>query len=101
MDKTRQLLDYLVSQEEAMLTYLASKMVLAVPRDAGYLNEPNARSRTGGHFFLSNHATHPPNNRAILNLAQIIKHVMLSKTEAELGAKENRPSYEIDWPCSS
>ena len=86
MAKAKQLLDYLASQEEAILTYSASKMVLAVHSDAGYLNEPNARSRAGGHFFLSNHAAHPPNNGAILNLAQIIKNVMSSATEAELGA---------------
>ena len=61
-------------------------MVLAVHSNAGYLNEPNARSRAGGHFFLSNHAAHPPNNGAILNLAQIIKNVISSATEAELGA---------------
>ena len=86
MAKAKQLLDYLASQEEAILTYSASEMVLAVHSDAGYLNEPNARSRAGGHFFLSNHAAHPPNNGAILNLAQIIKNVMSSATEAELGA---------------
>ena len=86
--KTRQLLDYLASQEEAVLTYTASEMVLAVHSDAGYLNEPNTRSRVGGHFFLflSNHFAHPPNNGAILNIAQIIKNVMSSATEAELGA---------------
>ena len=86
MAKAKQLLDYLASQEKAILTYSASEMVLAVHSDAGYLNEPNARSRAGGHFFLSNHAAHPPNNGAILNLAQIIKNVMSSATEAELGA---------------
>jgi hypothetical protein len=84
--KTKQLLDYLASQEEAILTYSASDMVLAVHSDAGYLNEPEARSRAGGHFFLSNNATIPPNNGAILNIAQIIKNVMSSATEAELGA---------------
>ena len=38
MAKTKQLLDYLASQEEAILTYSASNMVLAVHSDAGYLN---------------------------------------------------------------
>ena len=86
MAKTKQLLDYLVLQEEAILTYLASKMVLAVHSNTGYLNEPDARSRAGGHFFLSNHTAHQPNNKAILNITQIIKNVMSSATEAELGA---------------
>ena len=86
MARAKHLLDYLASQEEAVLTYSASNMVLAVHSDAGYLNEPNARSRAGGHFFLSDHSTYPPNNGAILNIAQIIKNVMSSAAEAELGA---------------
>jgi hypothetical protein len=40
-------LDYMESQEEAVLTYKASDMVLAVHSNASYLSEPKARSRTG------------------------------------------------------
>ena len=83
---TIQLLDYLASQEDAVLTYNASDMILAVHSDASYLSEPKARSRAGGHFFLSTSANVPPNNGAILNIAHIIKHVMSSATEAELAA---------------
>jgi len=86
LQRAHQLLHYLASQEEAILTYSASDMVLAVHSDAGYLNEPNARSRAGGHFFLSKDVLHPPNNGAILNIAKIIKNVMSSAAEAELGA---------------
>ena len=86
MDQTHQLLDYLSHQEEAVLTYNASDMKLAVHSDASYLSEPQARSRAGGHFFLSNNAAVPPNNGAVLNIAHIIKHVMSSATEAELAA---------------
>ena len=86
LTQTKQLLDYLASQEEAVLTYSASEMVLAVHSDAGYLNEPKARSRAGGHFFLSNNNDIPPNNGAVLNIAHIIKHVMSSATEAEMAA---------------
>ena len=86
MKQTKQLLDYLASQEEAVLTYSASDMILAVHSDAGYLNEPKAKGRAGGHFFLSNNTDIPPNNGAILNIAHIIKHVMSSATEAELAA---------------
>ncbi|EJK63093.1 hypothetical protein THAOC_16272 [Thalassiosira oceanica] len=84
MAQAKQLLDYVASQEEAVLTFSASEMKLAVHSDAGYLNEPNARSRAGGHFFLSNDADVPPNNGAILNISHVIKHVMSSATEAEL-----------------
>ena len=84
MKHTKQLLDYLATQEEAVLTYNASEMKLAAHSDASYLSEPKARSRAGGHFFLSNNAEIPANNGAILNIAHIIKHVMSSATEAEL-----------------
>ena len=60
-------------------------MVLAVHSNASYLSEPNARSRVGGHFFLSNDDTIMPNNGAVLTVAQIIKTVMSSAAEAELG----------------
>ena len=52
MERVRQLLDYVASQEEAIITYHASDMVLAVHSDVGYLNESKSRSRVGGHFFL-------------------------------------------------
>ena len=84
MKQANQLLDYLASQEEAVITYNSSDMVLGVHSDASYLSEPKARSRAGGHFFLSNNSNVPPNNGAILNIAHIIKHVMSSATEAEL-----------------
>jgi hypothetical protein len=86
MEKTLQLLNYIATQEEAVLTYSTSGMKLAVHSDANYLSEPQARSRAGGHFFLSNEATIPANNGAVLNIAHIIKHVMMSATEAELAA---------------
>jgi len=40
MRYTLQLLDYLATQEDAMLSYHASDMVLAVHSEAGYLSEP-------------------------------------------------------------
>jgi hypothetical protein len=48
MKQTMQLLDYLASQEEAIITYNASEMILAAHSDASYLSEPQARSRAGG-----------------------------------------------------
>jgi hypothetical protein len=61
-------------------------LILAAHSDASYLSKPNARSRAGEHFFLSNNAEIPPNNGAVLNIAHVIKHVMTSATEAELAA---------------
>jgi hypothetical protein len=60
-------------------------MVLAMHSDASYLNKPNARSRAGGHHYLSKNTRFPANNGAILNLAKIIKAVMSSAAEAKLG----------------
>jgi hypothetical protein len=81
-----QFLDYVGSQEEAVLRFNASNMILAVHSNASYHSEPKARSCAGGHFFLSNDAAIPTNNGAVLNIAHIIKHVMSSVTEAELAA---------------
>ena len=86
MEKVDQFLDYAASQEEAVLTYHASDMVLAIHSDASYLSESKARSRAGGHFFMSKDVAFPPNNGAVLNIAQIMKSVMSSAAEAEIGA---------------
>ncbi len=86
METVKHLLDYCAMQEEAINTYSASKIILNVRSDAGYLNENKACSQAGGHFFLSNNDTSPPNNRAILTNTTIIKAVMSSVAEAELGA---------------
>jgi hypothetical protein len=61
-------------------------MILVVHSDAGYCNKKKLRSQARGHFFLSNKDKFPPNNDAILTNATIIKAVMASAAEAELGA---------------
>jgi hypothetical protein len=86
MERVKQLLDYCASQEEVVLTYHASDMVLAIHSDAGCLNESKVRSRAGGHFFMSSNLQNPQNNGAVLTIAQIIDVVMSSAAEAELGA---------------
>ena len=52
MKRTKQILDYVSTQDEAILTYTASNMLLAAHSDAGYLNETNSKSRAGGKFLL-------------------------------------------------
>ena len=86
MTNIRQFLDYATTHPDAIVTYHASNMVLAAHSDASYLSEANARSRAGGHFFMSNDTPRPPNNGAVLTTAQIIKAVMSSAAEAEIGA---------------
>jgi hypothetical protein len=86
MKRVQHFLDYAATQEPAITTYRASDMVLAIHSDAGYLNEEGARSRAGGHHFLSENVDNPSNNGAIYNEASIIKAVMSSAAEAEIGA---------------
>ncbi len=83
MQQTLQLFDYLATQENAVLSYHASDMVLALYINASYLSKPKAGSQASGHFLLSSNTTVPPNNGAILNIAHIIKSVMFSATETE------------------
>ena len=85
MRRMKQFLDYAASQEEPVLTYRASDMILAGHSDAGYLNERRARSRVGGHWFCSEDRDIPNDNGAVLNIAQVIKAVMSSAAKAELG----------------
>jgi hypothetical protein len=60
MALVKQLLDCCASQEEAIMTFKASNMILQVHSDAGYANKKKTRSRVGGHFFISNKDTSPP-----------------------------------------
>ena len=88
------LLNYAATNPDATVRYIASDMCLKIHSDASYLSEPKARSRAGGHFFLSSNqltppsatSIPPPRNGAIHTLCQIMKVVLASATEAELGA---------------
>jgi hypothetical protein len=52
--------------------------------DASYLSEAGGKSRVAGHFYLTNQNKKNFNNRAVLTLSAIIKHVMSSTSKAEL-----------------
>ena len=86
MELTKWFLDYAATHPNPILTYRKSDMVLAVHSDASYLSESKARSRAGGHFFLSSDEKFPKDNGAVLTVSQIIKAVMSSAAEAELAA---------------
>jgi hypothetical protein len=81
---TLQLLNYLATQEDPILSYHTSNMVLAVHSNASYFSEPKAQCQAGGYFFLSSNTTVPPNYGVLLYIAHTIKNVMSSETEAEL-----------------
>jgi hypothetical protein len=92
-----QLLNYAAAHPNATVRYTASDMYLHIHSDASYLSEAKARSRAGGTFFLSSRppdpsatpdpdATPPTHNGAIHTISSIMRNVMASATEAELGA---------------
>jgi hypothetical protein len=74
------------TQEDAVLTYQASNMALAIHSNVSYLFEPESRSCAGGHILMGGKEEIPINNGAVLNILQIIWAVMSSAVEAELGA---------------
>jgi hypothetical protein len=84
-----QLLDYLATHPEAVVRYHKSDMILNIHSDASYPSEPKARSRVAGYFFLG---SKPIDNQpielngAIYALCGILKIVVASAAEAELGA---------------
>ena len=53
INQTVQLVYYIATQEETVLTYTASNMKFAVHRDTIYLSKPKARQRDGGNSFVN------------------------------------------------
>ena len=85
IEKVRKFVDYVATQLDAIIMYRKSDMILAIHNEASYLSEPGARSRMGGHFFTSSDYSISSDNRAVLNIAQLIKAVMTSAAEAAIG----------------
>jgi hypothetical protein len=87
-NKCRQLLDYLATHPNPVIRFYASDMILNIHSDASYLSEPQAKSRVGGYFFLGSVPKNNqpiPLNGAIHVIATILKFVVASAAEAELG----------------
>jgi hypothetical protein len=86
-DKVIKLLNYCAIHLEAKLRYHASDMILNIHSDASYLSEREAKSRSGGFFNLVSNVTSKNKlaNGAILIISTILKHVMSSAAEAEIG----------------
>ena len=80
------ILDYCATYPEDVILYCSSDMVLCTHYDAGFHNESKGRSRAGAHILLSENDYMPLWNESILILSKIIKFVMSSASEAELGA---------------
>ena len=81
-------MDYCASYPDAKLTYTSSNMTLLNQSDASYLTASRGHSRAGGFYFLGDkhHSGRFPSNAPIHCEASILKNVMSSVAEAELGA---------------
>jgi hypothetical protein len=84
---TNQMLDYLATHPDTTIRYHSSDMILHIHSDASYLSVSNARSRVGGLFFFGNKFPEQDTlNGSILNVAAVIKNVVASAAESEVGA---------------
>eukprot|EP00957_Ditylum_brightwellii_P077292 5873859-Ditylum_brightwellii.AAC.1 len=79
------LLDYCASHPNATIRYTPSNMLLEVHGNALYFLVPEARSRAGGYFFLGSKMDDNMNG-PLLVILTILRNVMASAAEAELGA---------------
>ena len=71
------LLDYAATHPDAKITYSASNMIIRIHSDASYLSVPRARSRGGGHFYLSLGISNPPLNCPIHYVSKILKMLLV------------------------
>jgi len=96
MKAITQLLNYAATNPDAEVRFIASDMVLWIDSDSSYLSVPKARSRAAGYHFLSSRPSDPatapkssdpppPPNGAIDVLCQIMREILSSAAEAELG----------------
>ena len=81
-----QILNYSATHPVNGILYCSRDMVLCAHSDAGFHNKSKGHIRAGDHIFLSGNDPMPRWNGAVLTLAQIIKFVISSASEAELGA---------------
>ena len=86
MKAAHQLLDYAATHPDAKVRFTKSDMILQVHSDASYLSESQARSRAGGISFLGQDSQHKHINGAIHVHSSIMKNVVASAAEAEVGA---------------
>jgi hypothetical protein len=80
-------LNYCATHPDAKLRYHSSDLILKVHSDASYLSESKARSRAAGHFYMGyKDNDDDTTNGSILATTSIMKSVLSSASEAEIGA---------------
>jgi hypothetical protein len=87
-DKVIKLLNYCNTHPETKIRYHASDMILHIHSDASYLSEKEANRRSGGFFYKgsSTDTDGKLTNGAIFIISTVLKHIMSSAAEAEIGA---------------
>ena len=94
---TKKLLDFVATFPDACIWYISSNMCLWIDSDSLFASIRNTRSRVGGFFYLSSHPSKTPkNNDPTLNgpiyvLCRIMKMVLSSAAEADMGAFLSMP----------
>ena len=80
-------------------------MIIQIYSDASYISEPEARSRAGGYFFLGTKFNTliqdiTPYNGPVNVECSILRNVMVSDTEEELGGllKTAKKRISCGWP---
>jgi hypothetical protein len=86
--KVIKLLNYCNTHPEKKIRYHASDMILHTHSDDSYLSEKEAKSREGVFFYMgsSTNTDKILTNGAILITSKVLKHIMSSAAEAEIGA---------------
>ena len=86
------LMDYLHTHPNAKLRFHKSDIQLHIDSDAVYLVAPRAKSRVTGYYYMSNkqeniqQGEQPQHNAPIHVECVLLKHVVSSSAEAEIGA---------------
>ena len=85
-----QFLNYSATHPDAIIEYRKSEIIICVYSDASYISEPEARSRAGGYFLLGPNSKTPIQDMPLENgpvrvECSIVRNVVASSTEAELG----------------
>jgi len=89
MEKAKQFLDYLAKYPDAIIRFPASDMIMNIHFDASNLSESGARSRACGNFFIGwtpKDGDPIKLNGAFFTFCAILRFVVASAAEAELGA---------------
>ena len=83
-EELTQLLDYCVTHPDTTVRFNVSDVLLGLHSDSSHLSGPGSKSRTAGHFYLTNKGTKHLDNGTILTSSKIIKQAMGSAGESEM-----------------